>query len=172
MNEPIIDRYDYLKVTVDEEFCSQYMDGYKSFGWKPDENMQPGKKAEKVTLYMKRSQNILNKVELTRLQQHYESCMKEIVELEQSKDSIPTIVSLCCGLLGCLLVTGAVFASTAEPPAVLSMALAGGIGILLWIAAYFSQNIVRRKRTEKVSPLIEAKYDEAYKVCDKAFRLL
>ena len=82
MSEKVIDSYDYLKVTVDEEFCSQYIDGYEKFGWKMDENMQPEKNMGKVTLHMKRNRHIISKVELTRLQQHYECCMEEIHTLE------------------------------------------------------------------------------------------
>ena len=106
MSEHIIDSFDYLNVTVDEQLCSQYMDGYRRFGWKPDENMQSEKNMGKVTLHMKRSRHIINKVELARLQQHYESCMKEISMLEASKDSVPAMVSISCGLVGCGFVAG------------------------------------------------------------------
>ena len=72
MSEHIIESFDYLNVTVDEKLCSQYMDGYQKFGWKQDDNMHPEKSMGKVTLHMKRSRHIINTVELTRLQQHYE----------------------------------------------------------------------------------------------------
>lgn len=63
--------FDYQKVTVEGDLCSQYIDSYQKFGWKMDENMPAEKNMGKATLYMKRSRNILNKVELTRLQRHY-----------------------------------------------------------------------------------------------------
>ncbi len=31
--------YDYLKVTVQEEQLSEYLDGYENFGWKLDPNI-------------------------------------------------------------------------------------------------------------------------------------
>lgn len=49
---------------------------------------------------MKRGRHIMNKVELTRLQKHYEYCMEEINTLEYSKNSVPTIASISCGLAG------------------------------------------------------------------------
>ncbi len=172
MSEHAIESFDYLTVTVDEKLCSQYMDGYEKFGWKMDENMQTEKNMGKVTLHMKRSRHIMNKVELTRLQQHYEYCMEEIGMLENSKNSVPAIVSISCGLAGCGFVTGSVFAVTNTPPIIWLMVLLAIPGFLLWAAAYFSYKAVQRRRIRKVNPLIEAKYDEAYEVCDKAFRLL
>ena len=172
MSEHIIDSFDYLKVTVDEQLCSQYMDGYRRFGWKQDENMQSEKNMGKVTLHMKRSRHIINKVELARLQQHYESCMKEIAMLEASKDSVPAMVSISCGLVGCGFVAGSVFAVTNTPPIVWLMILLAIPGFFLWGASYFSYKMVKKRRIKKINPLIEAKYDEAYEVCDKAFRLL
>ncbi len=106
MNENNFESYDYLKVSVEDDLCSQYIDGYTSFGWKSDENLPQEKNAEKVTLHFKRSRNIMNKVELTRLQRHYEACMQEVAALEASKTSVPAIASISCGLAGCVLWRG------------------------------------------------------------------
>ncbi len=172
MREQVVDSFDYMKVTVDEAFCSQYIDGYEKFGWKMDGNMQTEKNMGKVTLYMKRNRHIMNKVELTRLQQHYEYCMEEINTLEASKNSVPTISSLSCGLVGCGFMAGSVFAVTSTPPVIWLTVLLAIPGFLLWAVAYFSYKEVKKSRIKKVNPLIEAKYDEAYEVCEKAFRLL
>lgn len=172
MNENRMDVYDYQQVTVEERLCSQYIDGYEKFGWKLDENMKPEKSMGKVILHMKRSRHIVNKVELTRLQKHYESCMNEINTLEDSKNSLPTIVSISCGLIGCAFMAGSVFAVTNIPPIIWLTVLLGIPGFLFWGAAYFSYKVVKEKRIQTVTPLIEAKYDEAYEVCEKAYRLL
>lgn len=171
MNERVFDSFDYLKVTVEEDLLSQYMDGYEKFGWFVDENRPPERSMGKVTLYMKRSRHIVNKVELTRLQRHYESCMEEICTLETSKNSVPACVSLTCGLAGCGFMAGSVFAVTAAPPVIWLTVLLGIPGFLLWGAAYFGYKAVKKRRIKKVIPLIEAKYDEACEVCEKAFRL-
>ena len=113
------------------------MDGYASFGWKPDENLPNEKSGGKITLHFKRSRSILNKTELTRLQRHYEACMQEISVMEASKSTIPTIVSLSCGLLGCAFVAGSVFAVTAETPVIWLTVVLGIPGFALWAAAYF-----------------------------------
>lgn len=118
--------------------------------------MQSEKNMGKITLHMKRSRHIINKVELARLQQHYEYCMEEIGALEASKNSVPAMVSIRCGF-----VTGSVFAVTNTPPIIWLMVLFAIPGFFLWVAAYFSYNMVKKRRIKKVNPLIEAKYDEA-----------
>ena len=148
------------------------MDGYASFGWKPDENLPNEKSGGKITLHFKRSRSILNKTELTRLQRHYEACTQEISVMETSKSTIPTIVSLSCGLLSCAFMAGSVFAVTAAPPVIWLTVVLGIPGFALWGAVYFCYEWVKRRRTEKVAPLTDAKYDEAYAVCEKAQQLL
>lgn len=167
-----MENYDYKKVTLEEDLCSQYMDGYACFGWKMDENMPMEKSGGKVTLHFKRSRNILNKTELIRLQQHYEACMAEIAILEASKASVPVMVSLTCGLVGCAFMAGSVFAVTADRPVVWLTVLLGIPGFALWGGAYFGYKIAGQRRTARVAPLIEAKYDEACQVCEKAQQIL
>lgn len=45
-------------------------------------------------------------------------------------------------------------------------------GIFLWGIAYPLYKNVKKRREEKVKPLIEAKLDEAEKVCEKGHALL
>ncbi len=172
MKEQIIDSFDYLKVTVEEDFLSQYMDGYEKFGWKLDENVKPEKGMGKVTLHMKRGRHIVNKTELVRLQKHYEACMDEICALEASKNAVPTMVSLSCGLIGCGFMAGSVFAVTASQPIIWLTVVLAIPGFFLWAASYFGYKEVKKRRTQRVNPLIDVKYDEACEVCEKAFRLL
>ena len=148
------------------------MDGYSSFGWKPDENIPTEKVNGKMQLHFKRSRNILSKTELTRLQRHYEACMTEIAALESSKDSVPMIVSLTSGLVGCAFMAGSVFAVTAEKPIIWLTVVLGIPGFALWSGAYFGYQIAKKHRTAQVEPLIEAKYDEAYQVCEKAQQIV
>ena len=168
----MMESYDYLKVTVGDDLCSQYIDGYACFGWKQDENRPAEKSGGKVTLHMKRPRSIINKVELTRLCRHFESCMNEITSLEASKNSVPAIVSLSLGLAGCVFMAGSVFAVTAENPIIWLMILLGVPGLVLWVAAYFGYRYAARRRAAKVEPIIEAKYDEVYGICEKAQKLL
>lgn len=172
MSEHGFDGYEYLKVAVEEGLLSQYIDGYESFGWQPDANICPEKNMGKVTLHLKRSRHLVNKVELTRLQRHYEACMEEIAALESSRQSIPSMVSLSSGLIGCGFMAASVSAVTAQPPVVWMTAVFGALGFFFWFFSWFGYKAAKRKRTKKVLPLIDAKYDEALQVCEKAYRLL
>ena len=69
------------------------------------------------------------------------------------------------------LVAGSVFAATAVPPVIWLTVLLAILGFFLWAAAYFCYKPIKKRRIQKAMPLIEAKYDEAYEVCEKAFRL-
>ena len=92
--------FDYTKVTVAENQMSQYMDGYEHFGWKVDSNVPIEKGIGKVTIHLKRSRAVLNKMELTRLQRHFEACMSEIAALENSTESFAMIAALTSGISG------------------------------------------------------------------------
>ncbi|MCM1253331.1 MAG: hypothetical protein NC321_10960 [Clostridium sp.] len=164
--------YDYLKIVVPEDKMSIYMDGYESFGWKVDENVPPAKSMGKTALHFKRSRQIINKIELTRLQRHFESCMDEIAALEDSIQSAAAAVSISCGLFGCVCMAGSVFAVTAFPPRILLCAVLAVPGFLLWFLSWYGYRAAKAKRKEKVTPLIEAKYDEVGEVLEKAHRLL
>ena len=168
MQERKYDSFDYMKICADEDKISRCMDGYLSFGWRQDENVKTEKSMGKVTIYLKRSRNIMNKVELTRLQRHYEACVQEVETLENSIHSLPTITALTCGIVGCAFMAGSVFAVTAVTPIIWLMIVLAIPGFALWGGAYFGYKAVRNWRTKTVMPLIDAKYDEMDEVCKKA----
>lgn len=162
--------FDYTKVTVAENQMSQYMDGYEHFGWKVDSNVPIEKGMGKVTIHLKRSRAVFNKMELTRLQRHFEACMSEIAALENSTESFAMIAALTSGISGCAFIAGSVFAVTAAKPIIWLMILLAIPGFFLWGIAYPLYKYVKKRREEKVKPLIEAKLDEAEKVCEKGSR--
>ena len=164
--------YDYKTVTADSERVSLYLDAYGNFGWIPDDSMQTKQGADIVTLKLKRDRKILNKAELTRLQQHFEACMDEITALEISKTRPAMIYSIIIGLAGTVFMAGSVFAVTHEPPMILLCSLLGIPGIIGWALPYRLSKIFIRKRTVEVTPLIEQKYNEIHDICEKGNSLL
>ena len=98
--------------------------------------------------------------------------MSEIEALEASKSSVPVMVSLTCGLVGCGFIAGSVFAVTAETPIIWLTVLLAIPGFALWGASYFGYKAAKKKRTETVAPLIQAKLDELESVCEKAQQLV
>lgn len=171
--------YEYKEVIADKSRVSLLVDGYENFGWEVDGNISEfyeecknPQKQNKVILRLKRNRKIINKMELTRLQRNFESCVREIEMLEKSKTSSATMYALILGILGTAFIAGSTFAVTAQPPHIILCILLAIPGFLGWILPYFVYRRVLGKQTEKVTPLIEDKYDEIYEICKKGNRLI
>lgn len=171
--------YEYKEVITDKSRVSLLLDGYENFGWETDgniyeefgENKNP-RKQDKVILRLKRNRKIINRMELTRLQRNFESCVREIEILEKSKTSAATMYALIIAVLGTAFMAGATFAVTAQPPRVILCILLAIPGFIGWIIPLFVYKRVQGKRIKEVTPLIEEKYDEIYELCEKGNKLL
>ncbi|MFV0239666.1 MAG: hypothetical protein ACK5H4_06440 [Lacrimispora sphenoides] len=163
--------YEYKEVVVESGQISQYLDGYENFGWLPIENHQIKEKGNTI-LRLKRDRKIINKAELTRLQQNFEDCMKQIDGMEKSKHQTAVMAALTIGLIGTAFMAGATFAAVNQPPIVWLCILLAIPGFMGWITSYFVYNFMLKKRNEMVAPLIEAKYEEIHTVCEKGNHLL
>jgi len=165
--------YDYKTVITSADKVSMYLDAYETFGWIPDDAMPVRHQLiGMVTLKLKRDRKILNKAELTRLQQHFEACMDEIATLENSKTRTATIYSLIVGLLGTAFLAGSVFAVTNKPPMILLCVILGIPGLVGWALPYPVFKRTAQNRAVEVIPLIEQKYDEIHEICEKGNTLL
>lgn len=175
--------YEYREIAVPEQYVSLCMDSYPCFGWETDPNKQGSSetsrykaggagKTEKQTLSFRRNRNISNKVELTRLQRHFDSCVAELEALERAKTTQATIAALVIGLIGTAFLAGSTFAVVAEPPIIWLTVLLAIPGFAGWIIPYFAYRALSRKKTAEIEPLIEQKYDEIYELCEKGSHLL
>jgi len=165
--------YDYKTVITSADKASMYLDAFETFGWVPDDAMPVRQQlGGMVILKLKRDRKILNKAELTRLQQHFEACMDEIATLENSKTGRATAYSLAVGVIGSAFIAGSVFAVTNEPPLILLCAILGIPGLIGWALPYPIFKRSAQKRAVDVAPLIEQKYDEIHEICEKGNALL
>lgn len=162
--------YEYKDITVKRNMESVYMDGYTNFGWTLEDSSTPIKRIGMVTIKFKRDRKIRNKSELTRLQRQFDTKVVEIETLESSKVIGASVVANIIGVIGTAFMAGSVFAIQADM-IILSIILAipSFIG---WIIPYFLFQRISKKKTNKVSPLIDQKYDEIYEVCENANTLL
>lgn len=160
--------YDYKEVSTMYEHISMYLDGYASFGWTHDENVSP----RGATIQLKRDRKIMNKMELTRLERNFEACMSEIKALENAKTGTATMVSIIIGIIGTAFIAGSVFAVTHEPPLILLTIILAIPGFVGWIVPCFIYKVLVKRSIKKLTPLIEAKYDEIHEVCEKGNKLL
>lgn len=165
--------YEYKEFPAGGERASLYLDGYQNFGWVLDEHTgEDAIRRGKGKLVLKRDRTIINKMELTRLQRHFESCMRELDELEKSKTTRASICAITVGLIGTAFLAGATFAATHEPPRIALTILLAVPGFVGWIVPWFLYRFLVRRRTKVVDGLMERKYDEIYEICQKGHQLL
>ena len=175
--------YEYKQVAAEPGQISFLIDGYMNFGWEIDEHVHDIRMEyygshpksphhRKSIIRMKRDRKIINKMELTRLQRNFEAYVEEIRHLEKEKNSLPSIVAITTGIIGTVFMAGSTFAVTANPPHIVLCILLAIPGFLGWILPYFLYKKGVRRQTEKISPLIEEKYDEIYEICEKGNKLI
>lgn len=170
--------YEYKEIVAESGRVSFLLDGYECFGWELDEKWTESRESKnpsypkKEALHLKRNRKIINKMELTRLQRNFEACVKEIETLEKSKTSAATIYALAAGVIGTAFMAGSVFAVTARPPYIILSIILAVPAFAGWIIPYFLYRRIEGKQTEKLTPLIEQKYDEIYEICEKGNKLL
>lgn len=75
-------------------------------------------------------------------------------------------------MIGTAFIACSTFAVTAVPPKILLCIIFAIPGFLGWILPYFLYKKIVRNQTEKLTPMIEAKYDEIYEICEKGNKLL
>lgn len=162
--------YEYKDILVQRDFKSLYEDSYPCFGWILEGNSSPVLGFSLVSLKFKRDRKIRNKAELTRLQRQFESNVKEIESLENSKAVKAQITAFTIGILGTAAMAGSVFAFLAAMiPLMIILAVPGFAG---WILPYFCYTRVLKKRIDMVTPLIDQQYDSIAETCEKANSLL
>ena len=170
--------YEYKEIVTDSSKLSFLLDGYESFGWEEDSRLTESVAAktpvlqQRAVLRMKRNRKIVNKAELTRLERNFEACVEEIDKLERAKVSTATMYAIILGIIGTAFMAGSTFAVTAQPPYYALCILLAVPGFLGWLLPYFLYKKITEKQTEKMMPLIEAKYDEIYEICEKGNKLL
>jgi len=164
--------YDYLEVKASEKNASWLIDGYRNFGWQLDSNFQSRSAYSKNTIQLKRARNILNKPELTRLQQHFQAVFDECEILEARKHLYATIASVSVGLMGTILVALSVFSITLWNYDFSTCLLFGIPGIALWALPLLVYPFVLKQQHKKINPLIERKKEEIDSICEKGSRLL
>ena len=164
--------YEYKEIQVAQKDLSLFLDCYENFGWMPDENHPADHGGETVTVYLKRNRKLINKMELTRVQRNFESCIQEIQRMERSKKQTATVWAIIVGVIGTVFMAGSVFAVTNEPPHYLLMVLLAVPGFVGWILPAFLYRYKFQKQSQKVQPFMEAKYEEIYHLCEKGHSLL
>ena len=86
--------------------------------------------------------------------------------MERSKTTEASIAAYSIGLVGTAFMAGSVFSYQAGMLLLcIILAIPAFVG---WLLPYFCFVSIRKKKTDRVTPLIEQKYDESYEACKKA----
>lgn len=165
------DGYEYKEIMVNSSQASMYLDCYENFGWIAEKNRPDGTSSGSA-IRMKRDRKLINRMELTRLQQHFEASAHEIEALEKSKTRAATAWALIVGITGTVFVAGSTFAVTHEPPIIWLCIVMAVPGLAGWVLPYFIYQYRLKKQVTIVQPLIEAKQNEIYEICEKGHSLL
>ena len=168
--------YEYKEIAAESSMVSLLLDGYENFGWEVNDslpgNRMEGKTGGRTVIRLRRDRKIFNKAELTRLQRNFEACVSQIQALEQRKTSAAAAYAIILGVIGAAFMAGSTFAVTAQPPHYILCILLAIPGFSGWIFPCFLYKKIVGKQTEKITPLIEAKYDEIYEICEKGNKIL
>ena len=164
--------YDYMERIVSGGQAHQYLACYACFGWQLEGSCSVEDAQQPVSLRMKRERKIMNKMELTRLQRHFEACVRELRLLEQSRDGAATAVALTSGFTGLLFAAGAVFLSFRSSMLRWVSVLLSLPALACMALAYPLYSRIRRRSARRVEPLVEAKQKEIYEICQRGRSLL
>lgn len=162
--------YEYHEQLVSDQMAPLYMDSYPFFGWELEGKARFLAGVNKSVVKFKRNRHLANRVELTRLQRRFESDVKDIEAMEQSKILTASMAAYSIGVAGCAFLAGSVFAFIGGlVPLSIILAIPG---ILSWSISYFCYRAINQKKAAEVQPYIEQKYEDIYVVCERAHALL
>ena len=164
--------YEYKEFAEKAEYAMMLVDCYENFGWIVDEANSYQRPEGIMVVRMRRDRKIANRMELTRLQRHFESCVVQLKSLEKDKVGAATAISLAVGLVGTAFMAGAVFAAVHEPPIIWLCVLMAVPAFIGWLMPCFIYKAVLKKEALRVQPLIDEKYEEIYAICEKGNSLL
>lgn len=168
--------YDYQEVVTKTHNALFLLYGYEKLGWETVEqhiySSTQGAYPQQmnVVFRLKRNKKIVNKVELNRLQSNFESCMREIDKMEQTKSTVSVLASVLIGMLGVVGIVAAIMMFFRHWTVVGIIFLALGVGICLLPLKIYSE--VLKRQTEKYIPLIQENYREIDVILEKGSKLI
>lgn len=181
--EPAAERfvaYEYATVRAPRDLESLYRDTYHGFGWIVESAepahpvralpLTPAIVPNHLTLKLKRDRDLRNRELVQTLQRKAENSLTTIAGLERSKSIRAVTLAVTIGIIGAALLAGSIFALNGGL-LVLSIIL-GAVGLIGWLAGFFTYLQVKRSRTEAVIPLIDRELDALQETGAQAARLL
>lgn len=161
--------YEYQERVVEKKYEPVYLDAYPNFGWVIDQHHKSTQNPNNIMLHMKRNRDLVNRIEIKRLENKFQATMNEIIKIEKRNQLIPTIQACLVGLFGTALIVGGFFIHSVSS-LYLSL-LFGLVGFIGWVLPYFIYKTQFEKRTHHNQDSVESKYDAIYDLTKRAHQL-
>ena len=162
--------YEYRTLQVAPEQEPLYKDTFANFGWIVEKETAGRPGTTTMALQVKRDRRLPNRQVINELQRQAEDALGTIRDLERSRSAAAITVAVALGIVGSAFLAGSVFAVTAGL-VILSVPL-GALGLLGWLAGWWSHGRVLARKTAQTAPLIDEQYDIVFGASEQAARLL
>lgn len=161
---------------IPERFAEIYRSSYPNFGWEirtlPADGKQKEDKRGYISLYFQRDKSLCNKMELTRLQHHFDSCMVDIDRLEKGAAVPGKIVAGITAVLGMFFLSASVISALMPHPHYLASVLLAIPGLIFWIMSFLLYRFILQNRTRDAQTIISERMDTIQKLCREGRALL
>lgn len=161
---------------IPERFAELYRSSYPNFGWEISTLPAAGKQREDkrgcISLYFQRDKSLCNKMELTRLQHHFDSCIVDIDRLEKGAAVPGKIVAVITATLGTVFLAVSTIAALAAQPNYLASVLLALPGLIFWIMSFLLYRFILQNRRRDVQAIISERMETIQKLCHEGRALL
>ena len=165
-NEAGMAGYDWKEVTVKKDKESLYAENYQNFGWELVNTSAPYPNALTVILKFRRDSSIRNKAELERLEQQFESGLRQIEKIESKTRNSVLIPALTSGIGGIAMFVWSVHSFISGNMSMGAISLIFAV-VGLALGSFFGFRLMKRIN-ERVAPKLNKQYAEVNATCEEA----
>lgn len=170
-NRKEIITYDYRTIKVKREMEAMTTDAYENLGWELTGSSVTDGSIFHVNLSFKRDRKVANKQQLLAQQEKIDNILTNIEVLNGKKKSAGLTPSLTTGTIGALTLGGGM-AMIMELGVDTVGFMVGGVaigvvGLGICALAFLVYRLTKRKKTAKISPILENEYNKLADTCDE-----
>lgn len=163
--------YDYKTIRIKREMEAMAADAYENLGWELVGSSIADGAIFHVNLSFKRDRKIAEKQKLLTLQEKVDGILLNIETLQSKKKAAGVTPSITVGILGALTFGGGM-AMVMELGAQAVGYMVGGIaigvvGLGICALAWLVHKTVKRRKSAKITPILETEYNKLADACDE-----
>ncbi len=165
--------YDYKTVKTKRALEAIICDSYENLGWEFMGSSTCEGSPFHENLSFKRNRKIANKVQLLKLQEKIDNSILTIETLQSKQKNAGVPEAITTGVVGALVLGGGmsmVMTLSGIGYMIGGIAL-GVVGIGLGFVGWWIHNVINKKKSAKISTLLEAEFDKLADLCEQAHKL-